>query len=81
LHFGKVLTKQEREGEKCQEEMGLGQRDVDYVMDPVEKQVGVVSKADKRVKVLRPGVKKVSANRLSSSSPTFHSIAGKSFVY
>jgi hypothetical protein len=50
-------------------------------MDPAGKQVGAVSKADKRVKVLRPGVKKVSANRLSSSSPTFHSIAGKSFVY
>jgi hypothetical protein len=47
--------------------MGLDQRDVDYAMDPVEKQVDAVSKEDKRVKVLRPGVKKVNANRLNSS--------------
>jgi hypothetical protein len=61
--------------------MGLGQRDVDYVMDPVEKQVGVVNKADKRVKVLRPGARKANVNRLSSSLPTFHSIARMPFVY
>jgi hypothetical protein len=48
--------------------MGLDQRDVDYVMDPVGKQEGAVSKADKMVKVLRPGVKKVNANRLISST-------------
>jgi hypothetical protein len=68
LHFEKVLTKQERGGVKCQEEMGPGQRDVDYVMDPAGRQEGGVSKADKRVKVLRQGVKKANANRLISST-------------
>lgn len=42
--------------------MVLDQRDVDYVMDPAGKQADEVSKADKRVKVLRPGVKKADAN-------------------
>jgi hypothetical protein len=48
--------------------MGPGQRDVDYVMDPAGRQEGGVSKADKRVKVLRQGVKKANANRLISST-------------
>ena len=48
-------------GVKCQEEMGLDQLEVDCVTDPAGKQAGEVSKADKKVKVPRPEVKKADA--------------------